>query len=51
MPSIDYVPTDTTVPSPLKNLRVKLVDPAATLDERDKWARLFEAVFIKHSGN
>ena len=51
MPSIDYVPTDTAVPSSLKNLRVKLVDPARTLDERDKWAKLFEAVFIRRSGN
>jgi iron(III) transport system substrate-binding protein len=50
MSSIDYVPTDTAVPSPLKDLRVKLVDPARTLDQRDKWAKLFEAVFIKHSG-
>ena len=50
MPSIDYVPTDTTVPSPLKDMHVKLVDPARTLDERDKWAQLFETVFVKHSG-
>lgn len=51
MVSIDYVPTDTTVPSPLKNLRIKLIDPARTLDQRDKWAKQFETIFIKqHSG-
>lgn len=49
MASIDYVPTNAKAPSPLKNLHVKLVDPARSLDERGKWTKAFEDIFIKHS--
>lgn len=45
-----YVPTSAGAPSPLKNLRVKLVDPAVMLDERDKWTKAYEAIFIKRAG-
>jgi len=51
MPSIDYIPTNTSVPSPLKGLNVKLVDPARSLDEREKWTRAFEDIFVRHSGS
>ncbi len=45
MASIDYVPTHEGVASPLKNLRVKLVNNALMLDQRDKWTRAFETTF------
>lgn len=48
--SMDYVPTNTSVPSPLKNMRTKLVDPAVTLDEMEKWTRLYEDIVIKRAG-
>ncbi|WP_306395645.1 ABC transporter substrate-binding protein [Telluria beijingensis] len=49
--SMDYVPTNTAVPSPLdKNLRVLLVDPAMALDQIDKWTRSYEDVVTKRGG-
>lgn len=48
--SMHYVPTNASTPSPLRNLRIKLVDPAMMLDEREKWTKAFEAIFIKHAG-
>ena len=45
--SLNYVPTNAIAHSPLKNLRIKLVDPAAMLDQRDKWAKIYETLFIK----
>ena len=49
--SMDYVPTNIKVPSPLaKNLRISLVDPAMTLDQIDKWTKSFEDVVTKRGG-
>jgi iron(III) transport system substrate-binding protein len=45
--SMDYVPTNSKVPSPLADLRVKLVDPAVTLDHLDKWTKSYEEVVLK----
>jgi len=47
--SMDYIPTESTVPSPLAQRRFTLVDPALALDQHDKWARSFEDVIIKRS--
>jgi iron(III) transport system substrate-binding protein len=48
--SLDYVPTNSGVPSPLKNMRFKLVDPVAALDQMDKWTRLYQEIVVKHAG-
>lgn len=49
--SMDYVPTNTAVPSPLdKNLRILLVDPTMALDQIDKWTRSYEDVVTKRGG-
>lgn len=49
--SMDYVPTNTKVPSPLaKNLRISLVDPAIALDQIDKWTKSYEDVVTKRGG-
>jgi iron(III) transport system substrate-binding protein len=45
--SMDYVPTNSRTASPLKNLRLKLVDPAVILDQRDKWTKAFESLFMR----
>jgi len=50
MPSLDYVPTNTKVDSPLKGVRILITDPIRTLDEADKWTRLFDDVVIKRAG-
>lgn len=49
--SMDYVPTNTRVASPLpKNLRISLVDPAMALDQIDKWTKSYEDVVTKRGG-
>ena len=47
MTSIDYVPTNTKVASPLKGIRIVTTDPARSLDESEKWSKLFEDVIVK----
>ncbi|HET9822227.1 MAG TPA: extracellular solute-binding protein [Burkholderiaceae bacterium] len=47
--SIDYVPTNTSVPSPLKGVRIMMTDPVRTLDESDKWTTLFEDTVIRRA--
>src|SRR5207253_2717789 len=42
--SLDYVPTNASVPSPLKDIRFKLVDPVQVLDQMDKWTQLYQEV-------
>jgi iron(III) transport system substrate-binding protein len=48
--SMEYVPTNAGVPSPLAKQRFTLVDPAVALDQSDKWARSFEEVILKRGG-
>jgi iron(III) transport system substrate-binding protein len=48
--SLDYVPTNAGVPSPLRNMRFKLVDPVAVLDQMDKWTRLYQEIVVKRAG-
>jgi iron(III) transport system substrate-binding protein len=50
MPSIDYVPTNTKVPSPMKDVRVIITNPARSLDEADKWSKLFDETVVKRGG-
>jgi iron(III) transport system substrate-binding protein len=47
--SLDYVPTNRNVPSPLKNVRFKLVDPVQVLDEMDKWTKVYQDVVIRRA--
>ena len=49
MTSIDYVPTNTKVESPVKGLKILATDPVRSLDEADKWSRLFEDLVVKGS--
>ena len=48
---MDYVPSNTKAPSPLKNVKILQTDPIRSLDETDKWTKLFEDVVLKRSGN
>ncbi len=47
MVGIDYVPTNTTVASPLKGVRITITDPIRSLDEAEKWGKLFDDTVIK----
>ena len=50
MSSIDYVPTNTKVASPLKGVRILITDPIRSLDEAEKWSALFDETVIKRGG-
>jgi len=41
----DFVPTSKKVDTPLNKLAMKFVDPSVTLDEYEKWAKLYEEIF------
>ncbi len=43
----DFVPTSKKIDTPLNKLPLKFVDARVTLDEYDKWAKLYEDIFGK----
>jgi len=45
--SMDYVPSNSRIPSPLKGVRILQVNPARSLDEVGKWTALFENTVIR----
>src|SRR2546422_1430055 len=47
--SMDYVPTNVNVASPLKGVKILQVNPSHTLDEADKWTRLFDDTVLKRA--
>ena len=47
--NMDYVPTNTNVPSPLKGVKIVQTNPARSLDESEKWTGLFENIVIKRA--
>ena len=49
MASIDYVPTNSKVESPLKGVKIVTTDPVRSLDEADKWSKLYEDT-VTHKG-
>ena len=48
--SVDYVPTNKKVASPLKGVKIVQTDPIRTLDESPKWSKLFDDVVLKKAG-
>ncbi len=50
MVSIDYVPTNTKVASPLKGVKIVQTDPIRSLDESQKWSKLFDEVVVRRAG-
>ena len=50
MASIDYVPTNTKVDSPLKGVKIVQTDAVRSLDEEQKWSKLFDEVVIRKAG-
>lgn len=47
---MDYVPTSTKVPSPLKGVKILQTDPIRSLDEAEKWQKLFDDTVIRRAG-
>ena len=50
MVSIDYVPTNTRVESPLKGVKIVQTDPIRSLDESEKWSKLYQDVVLRKAG-
>jgi iron(III) transport system substrate-binding protein len=50
MVSVDYVPTNTRVESPLKGVKIIQTDPVRSLDEAGKWSKLYEDTVLKKAG-
>ncbi|TMH16164.1 MAG: extracellular solute-binding protein [Betaproteobacteria bacterium] len=48
---MDYVPSNTRAPSPLRNVKILQTDPIRSLDETDKWTKLFEDIVLKGGAN
>lgn len=44
--SMNYVPANTKVDSPLKGLKLELIDPEVTLSGMAKWSRLYDQVIV-----
>ncbi len=47
---MDYVPSNTRIASPLKGVKILITDPIRSLDEAEKWGRLFEDTVLKKAG-
>ena len=47
MVSVDYVPTNTKVESPLKGVKIVQTDPVRSLDESAKWSKLYDDTVLK----
>jgi iron(III) transport system substrate-binding protein len=50
MTQIDYVPTSTRVASPLKGIKILQTNPIESLDEADKWTKVFEDTVVNKVG-
>jgi iron(III) transport system substrate-binding protein len=50
MVGIDYVPTNTKVASPLKGVKILITDPIQSIDEAEKWGKLFDETVLKRAG-
>ncbi|MDB5880316.1 MAG: putative transporter substrate-binding protein [Ramlibacter sp.] len=50
MTTIDYVPSNTKVTSPLKGVKIVITDPAGSLDDADKWGAMFDETVLKRAG-
>jgi len=48
---MDYVPSNTKAASPLKGVKIVQTDPARSLDESEKWQKLFEEIVLKGPAN
>jgi iron(III) transport system substrate-binding protein len=50
MVALDYVPTNTKVASPLQGLKILVTDPMRSLDEAEKWTKLFDEIVVNRGG-
>jgi iron(III) transport system substrate-binding protein len=43
----DYIPANASIASPLKGVKLHIIDPAAALDQGEKWAKLFNDIVVR----
>ncbi|MDA1184571.1 MAG: extracellular solute-binding protein [Acidobacteria bacterium] len=48
--SMDYVPSNTKVASPLEGVTIVQTDPTRSLDEAETWTRLFDETVLRQGG-
>src|SRR5713226_6095201 len=44
---MNYTPVNKKVPSPLKGIEIKLIDPVVSLDESEKWNKLYDNIVLR----
>ena len=44
---LEYLPANTKVPSALRNIQIRVVDPQESLDRREKWRKLYDEIILK----
>lgn len=49
MAKLDYVPTNVHVKSPLSGVKIIQTDPIRSLDEDQKWSRLYDEIVLKRA--
>jgi iron(III) transport system substrate-binding protein len=42
----DYVPVSTAIASPLKDARLRIIEPGPALDQTEKWSKLFNDIVV-----
>ena len=50
MTTIDYVPTNIKMVSPLRGVKILITDPIQSLDEAEKWSKLFDDTVVSRGG-
>ncbi len=46
--SMNYVPAGAKVASAFRDVRIRIADPVVMLDQRDKWTKAFQSIFVRH---
>ena len=45
--NLDYLTSNTKVPSALRSFKLLVVDPVESLDQREKWRKLYDEIIIR----
>ncbi len=45
--AMNYAPVNTNVASPWRDLPIEMIDPAVSLDESEKWIKLYEHIILQ----
>ncbi len=45
----DFVPSSRAIDSPLTKVPIRFLDPAAVIDQQEKWSKLYDEIIVKQS--